>query len=348
MPTPAEQLVSRLNSKKFEAELKRSAREKAEKRAQRRRELSQKPIKTDARLVAWIDVLGFSHELQQVKTDADLQAAYRKMLFVHDCFNKESASDEPEERRQANKIMGRTVLALSDGLIVTAGLKGAALDLMSPFDLLMSLVGEIIMAQSACAMRGIFLRGGISAGPFHFDNDILLSPALVRAYKLESKRAVYPVIVITPETVAELRRLPGIEAHAEDSEPSLGYFLRFKSPHQEKGERFYFLDYVRHMADPNNYSFQSSADRNAFFDRKRSPEERQRILNESLDKSALKALQCYQRQLITAYRQATSEKVRSKYRWLMRYHNRTLKSITSFYDPALIALDQFQTQSPQP
>ena len=64
----------------------------AEKRAQRRRKLSQKPIKADARLVAWIDVLGFSHDLQQVKTDADLQAVYRKMLFVHDWFDKDSVS----------------------------------------------------------------------------------------------------------------------------------------------------------------------------------------------------------------------------------------------------------------
>ena len=318
---------------------------KADKRAQRRREL-EKPIKADPRLVAWIDVLGFSHELQQVKTGADLQAAYRKMLFVHDWFNKESASDEPDERVDANKVSGRTILALSDGLVVTAGVKNAAMELTSPFDLLMSLVGEIIMAQAACAMKGIFLRGGISAGPFYFDNDILLSPALVQAHKLESERAVYPVIVIAAEVVAQLRGLPGIEAHAEDSDPSLDYFLPFKSPYQKKGERFFFLNYVRYMAD--NSSFDTRADRDAATDKRRSAAERQRIFNESHDRSALKALQCHQRQLITAYNHATSEKVRSKYRWLMRYHNRTLKSISSFYDPALIDLDQFHPHSLKP
>jgi|GEM_PF-1902219 len=343
MRTPAEHIVAELNSKRFETELKRSALEKAEKRAQRRKELIEKPIETDYRLVAWIDILGFSQQLQAVKTDADLQAAYRKLLFVHDWFNKESASDEPEVLAEANQIQGRSILALSDGLVVTASVSASTPGLYSPFDLLMSLVDQIIMAQTACAIKGIFLRGGIGIGPYYFKNDILLSPALVRAYKLESERACYPVILITPETVTELRGLEGIEAYGEDEDPSLGYFRPFKSPRQKKGERFYFLDYVRYMAAPDNYFFHSMADRDAAADKTRPAEDRQRIFNESHDKSALDALQRHQLQLVQAYEGAASEKVRAKYRWLMSYHNRTLKSVNRFYDPALIDLRQFNS-----
>ena len=206
---------------------------------------------------------------------------------------------------------------------------------------MMSLIDQIIMAQAACAMAGIFLRGGISIGPFYFDNDILLSPALVRSYKLETERATYPVILITPETVGALRRLHGLECYARGADPSRDYFRPFKSPRQKKGERFYFLDYVRYMAAPDNYFFDSLADRDACADRRKSDEERQRIFDESHDKSALKALQSHRRRLIEAYNGSPSERVKAKYRWLMDYYNRTLQSITPFYDPALIDLHQF-------
>lgn len=333
--------MAKLNSKSFEAELKRSANEKAKTRELRRKALLEKPIEPDICLVAWIDILGFSHQLQAVKSDAELQATYRKMLFVHEWLNKSGASDEPEVLAEANKLQGRQVIALSDGIVVTGSLRAATPGLYSPFDLMMSLVDQVIMAQAACAMAGIFLRGGISIGPFYFDNDILLSPALVQAYKLETERATYPVILITPETVAALRQLHGLEYYAEGADPSQHYFRPFKSPHQKKGERFFFLDYVHYMPSPDIYFFNSLADRDACADRNRSAEERQRIFNESHDKSALKALQSHQRQLVTAYKESATERIKAKYRWLMAYHNRTLQSINSFYDPALVDLQRF-------
>jgi hypothetical protein len=339
---PAERLLAKLTSKRFEAELKRSAAEKAKWRAERQKELRERTIDTDYRLVAWIDILGFSQQIQAVKTAADLQAVYRKMLFVHDWFNKETASDEPEETAEANRIQGWSILALSDGLVVTASVSASAPGLYSPFDLLMSLVDQIIMAQTACAMKGIFLRGGISTGPYYFQDDILLSPALVRAYKLESQRAKYPVILIAAETIDELRRAEGIEAFGGDGDPSASYFKPIKTPRRKKGERLYFLDYIRYMAAPDNYFFDSLADRDAAVDKSRPAEERQRIFDESHDKSALKALQCHKGQITSAYEAATCDRVKAKYRWLMRYHNQTLKSTNRFYDPALVDLSLYR------
>ena len=240
-----------------------------------------------------------------------------------------------------NSNYSRTILALSDGLVVTAGLNADALKVSTAYDLLMSLIGEIIMAQAHCALKGIFLRGGVSLGRFYFDNDILLSPALIRAYKLETERACYPVILITQDAVKELRRLPGIKHYGEGFDPSLSYFLPFKSPRQLKGERFFFLDYISYIADPDNHGFHSSADRIAAADRSKSPEERNRIFSLSHWKSALRSLNHHKKMLIEAYRACSTEKTKAKYRWLMRYHNRTIKRFGSFHDPALIDLAQF-------
>ena len=340
MPTPAEVLAAKFNSEDFMERVSRESEEKTRKRAERRKELFEKKIKASSRVVAWIDILGFSQQMQMVKTDADWQAAYRKMLSVHELFAKVSASDEPEVQAEINENYGRTILALSDGLVVTAGLHAKAVQMMSPYDLLMSLVGEILTAQAHCALVGIFLRGGIGTGRFYFDNDILLSPALIRAYKLESERADYPAIVIAKETVETLSSLPGIRHYAKGCEPSLAYFRPFKSPRQKKGERFYFLDYLSYIAEPNNHGFNRDADRVAYT-RTRDPKKRQRIYDLSHWKCALHFMTRHKENLITAYRSSSSERVKSKYRWLMRYHNRTIERFGEFHAPALIDLRKF-------
>jgi len=343
--TPAEQLIAKLKSDAFNAEVKSQSEETMRRREQRRKELVEKPIAADSRVVAWIDILGFSRQLQAARTEADFQAAYRKMLFVQEWFNKESANDDPESRAEVNEFLGRSVLALSDGLVVTAGLSGKALRAEAPYDLAMSLMWEIVVAQAACALKGIFLRGGISAGLFHFENDILLSPALVHAYKLESEQAVYPIIVITHETLTELRALPGVEAYSEDSKPD-GYFVPLAPEggnQREPHEKLFFLDYVRYIAEPGMYSFDSVTDRDIWLDKNRPRAERRRIFDESLQKSAVKALQEHGQQIITAYREASTEEVKKKYKWLAEYHNRTLANQSATYDRARIDLAQFKS-----
>lgn len=325
------------------ADAARSADEKIAKRAQRRKELHEKNIAADVRIVAWVDILGFSHKLQQAKTDADFRAVYHKMLFVQEQFGAPSASDEPEEQEQINKTYGRTVLALSDGLVVTASANAEARVAMTLYDLLMSFIGEVVMAQAHCALKGIFLRGGISIGPFYCENNILLSPALVRAYKLETERAAFPVIIVEQRHVAVLRKLSGIKHYAKDCEPSLSYFCPFKSPAQNKGERFYHLNYVNYLSHPENHGFFRDRDRTAFFDRDTfSPRERDRISDVSHCKSAARETTHHKKLLIDAYNATEDPKIRAKYRWLMAYHNRCIRGYNRFYDEAQIDLTKFK------
>ena len=106
-------------------------------------------------------------------------------------------------------------------------------------------------------MNGIFLRGGISIGPYHYDNDILLSPPMIRAYKLETERVSYPVIIVEQQHIAALRQLPGIKHYAVDAfetdrNPTS---VHSKAPAQQKGERFFFLDYLNYLAQLGNHGF---------------------------------------------------------------------------------------------
>lgn len=318
--------------------IQREAAENSEKRHQQREELLNKPIKAEERLVAWIDILGFKHEMEQVKTDADLQKAYRKMLYVHEQFNKETASDDPLNQANINKTYGRRILALSDGIVVAAENSKAvpARDSMTQYDLLMSLVPDLIEAQAGCSLRGIFLRGGISEGQFYFENDILLSAGLVRAYTIESTIACYPVVLIERKLVDDLRTLDGYTDYALGCDPSEKYFLPFERPDKRDEGKYYYLDYIGYIADPGNHGFFSEEDRVAAFDKGRDPKVRDRIHGESLAKSALRCLQRHKDKVSEAYTAITDEKVKKKYEWLIDYHNRTIKESGSFYDSALI------------
>ena len=319
------------------------AKEKA--RALLRQELRDKDITAEPRIVAWIDILGFSRELLKAQTTEQNRAVYRKMLFVHEAFDSPTASDEPEDIQQINEAYGRSVLALSDGLVVTASPSAIGRSGMTPYDFLMSFIGDIVMAQANCAVNGIFLRGGISIGPFYHENNILLSPALVQSYKLETERAAYPVIIILPDHVSALRQLKGFKHYSKDFEPSQTYFRPFKSPAQRKGERFLHLDYLRFLADPDSHGFFRDQDRVDSSNRdKYSPEERQRLFSLSHFKSAARAMKRHKEKLIAAYHATDSERVKAKYRWMMAYQNRTLKGYNSVYNQALIDLEQFRAK----
>lgn len=322
------------------ANAERSVAIEAAKKAARRQELHEKNISTDHRIVAWIDILGFSQMLQQAKSEDEMRRVYRKMLFVQEQFGTETASDDPETTRKVNVDYGRSVVALSDGLVVTASANAEARAVMTPYDLLMGFVGELVEAQANCAANGIFLRGGISIGPYYYNNNILLSPALVRAYKLESQRASYPVIVINRADVEALRALPGIKRYAPDAEPSRSYFRPFKSPAQRKGERFYFLHYLGFLSHADNHGWLSQEDRERYA--ASSGEMRNRIFTDSHGKMAAHFMWRHKRHVATAYRQTDSEPIKRKYRWLLEYQARTIRGYPKVYDKAQIDLREFR------
>lgn len=314
-------------------QIKKQSEEDARRRAERRRTLWNKDIAREVRVVAWIDILGFSDELLRATTDDEYRATYRKMLRVHDEFGHPHANAEPEQQHKINREFGREVRVLSDGLIVTATPNAEARRVMPAYDLLIDFLQDIQWAQANCAASGIFLRGGISIGPYHYDDDILLSPALIRAYQLETKRACFPVIIINAQDMAQIASLSGAEDHGVP--PQL--VRPFKSPAQKRGERFFFIDYLDYLRWPDNHGWFSDADRKAHT-RARNSTERNRIFTTSHRKEAARLMRLHKRHLLTAFRATASPRVKAKYRWLMNYQNRALRGFPAVFNSARIDL----------
>ena len=55
--------------------------------------------------------------------------------------------------------------------------------------------------------KNLYLRGGISPGFHYEDENIIFSDGLIKSYYLESKKAIYPRIIIDDELINRIKRL---------------------------------------------------------------------------------------------------------------------------------------------
>jgi hypothetical protein len=100
--------------------------------------------------------------------------------------------------KEEKKILGKSVLAFSDCLVISAPLRSQLADIQGTFDLLISELSSDAWAQGTCVLRGIFPRGDVDLGFWYRQKDTLISSAMVLAYRLEHAACV-PMIAITPE-----------------------------------------------------------------------------------------------------------------------------------------------------
>lgn len=276
-------------------------------------------------LVAFIDILGFSNKIVAAKTAEELKQIYEEVRTVQRELEKPSAVEDPFEQEDVNLDHGKKVIALSDGVVVAITSDCKAGPVMTPYDLFMLEILTIIVAQAQCVCRGIFLRGGIGRGTFFFEDDILLSPPLVTAYRLETNCAVYPVIVVEAETVDFLFKQKGRSRYKGNGDPSPKYFRPFTSPKYPEA-KLYMLDYLPVTRDEDRgWIFREDYDEY----RKANGEEKSAVLYRRDVKNAAWFLGHHRKAVLDAYRAADRPEVKEKYIWLMNYHNECVPD----YDP---------------
>lgn len=131
--------------------------------------------------VAFLDVMGFKELVQGSSVDK-----------LENYFNIVDTSFEffSEHRKTLDK------LAISDSIIIATG------DSIENFT---ALLKSIRMLQARCATSDIWLRGGISFGEVHFDQNTntIVGRGFVNAYLLESQ-AVFPRVIIDPAILKKL------------------------------------------------------------------------------------------------------------------------------------------------
>ena len=268
-------------------------------------------------LVIFLDVLGFSKVVGDADAPAALHRAYRTLLDVQSRVDLPSAGENELELAAQNRDYGKQVLALSDSIVIAVDPASYAANARNPFDILCLELIWVLHAQMQLVAKGIFLRGGISHGKFFSQDNLLISPALVRAHELESKIAKHPRILIGQSTLDWLRGLRGHGYHAAD--PTVNY-LRPVLDLPAGAEPAYMLDYLpEHAREFGQTRWVDPKDHRRFV---AAPDgwARQAILEEKWRKGRQLVIRVHRQKVERAFRRA-DDKVRPKYAWLLNYHN---------------------------
>ncbi len=305
-------------------------------------DIEQTALKTQMKecCVAFIDILGFKN---MVSTDIDsvvLALRYIEMFcksffkfpsretgkstyplkyrpeYNYDySYNQEESSEE-----EMNKP---TVTMFSDSIVIS-----------QPFDSFFDIsefVEFISKIQYTLLTEGILIRGGISTGTLYHSDKYLFGTAIVSAYKLESKKAIYPRIIIDEKLLLEIDRI--IENKFEQSYKNYFVFNGEKHywiPHDDYStyeySRYIQTDfdgiyYINYLQDNLNTIQGSSKE---FLDVSL------RLLQDVYEGECKKIIQ-----LINSGLQCNDQKVRKKYEWLKEKYNKTIKHYLSTYSNLL-------------
>lgn len=97
--------------------------------------------------------------------------------------------------------------------------------------------------QFTFAKANIFIRGAISISDLYMDENIVLGPALIESYKLESEKAVNPRILLSKEVVTIVKEHINYYSEHDSSPQSKEYLIDIDGYHFVNYLSILFYDY---------------------------------------------------------------------------------------------------------
>ena len=178
------------------------------------------------RIVAFVDVLGFKDLVDSSKDDVKaLRNITSALSTLYEWIWKWEADGGDSSF---------AFTQFSDSVVLSA-----LADTQDSFEMLLQLMlGIVDIAYSNC----IIVRGGIARGKLIHDNEMVVGPAMVDAYFLESQIAKYPRIVISEELKTEFE--VNLQEYV-DSQPNLTEIPSFnKIFKQDDVDGLWYMDYI--------------------------------------------------------------------------------------------------------
>lgn len=142
--------------------------------------------------VAYLDILGYRQRVLEVTREGAAEALDDTVatlrLAVDTCLNVW------EELKLADGDMTPQVRIFSDTVVVAIpGQPSGGL----------AMLGLLALNLCALSVSGFFVRGAIVRGRHYDDGQILISPALIRAYDMERSEAFHPRVLVSDEVRAD-------------------------------------------------------------------------------------------------------------------------------------------------
>lgn len=173
---------------------------------------------------AYIDILGFSEKI--IKNDLSFFNSYLKTLneelthieAMHDLSGKEGFKSFELKIFTDNFVFGHPWYD-----------EFGESELGNIFEVLSHIQYTFIKSK-------IFVRGAISVSGLYMDENIVLGPALIESYKLETEKAIYPRIILSNEVVDIVKKHIDYYSDKEFSPQNKEYLIDI--------DGFHFINYL--------------------------------------------------------------------------------------------------------
>lgn len=166
-------------------------------------------VDVEPRFVCFMDILGFSAMVDEYDQDSSsnilqkLQAAFKEAMQV---LTSQSLHLEESE------IEYLEYRVFSDCICISLPYFDNEVNYTTNLMLLLTYVRGL---QTSLMTKGVFTRGGIAAGPYYMDENVLFSKAMIRAYNIENKEAIYPRIVLDKGIIEKLKNYLHSSLHVQ-------------------------------------------------------------------------------------------------------------------------------------
>lgn len=163
----------------------------------------------EKKIVAFVDILGFS---QFVVSNERNPLDIKELL---DIFQNECKV--AREKNLDKTIFNKEITTFSDCIVISYA--------FTNYGSLFHILLDLFYIQVDFICKGFFLRGGVTCGDVYHNGDMIFGPAMVRAYEIESQKAVYPRILVSPELVEDAIKNPADSNNSKEEAEYLKLFL---------------------------------------------------------------------------------------------------------------------------
>jgi len=208
-------------------------------------------MKYEQRIVAFIDILGFKSLLNGTldKNGNDDEKAIDAVISAYEAIRDIWDLDKKSDFIDTKSSGTKKVSVFSDCLVVSFEINQSS-------EVFFTLL-EIKWLIMRLLARKILCRGAVSLGKFIHTDNYLFGPALVEAYTLESKAAMYPRVILD-HTVIEAgvnnrslnQKQEYVKSLLEQDSDGMYYIDYFFKAQSELDDPAYgFPEYIENLAD---------------------------------------------------------------------------------------------------
>lgn len=213
------------------------------------------PSEMEGRLVAYIDILGFSSAILNGSEDVKNGATFLIQKLYHFDQKREYLIEN-----QSIQDMSLEITSVSDSIIISTPRPKANEHLVFT---LIKLCGYTAKMQAELLESGFLSRGGITSGKLIHQSSLVVGEAICKAVNLEknvAKKYGIPAVIVDEELIKEFLEVGRNLSHQHatkfpdhifdvDCQP----YLNMSFAHIEKQANHYFVNYLRLNFARGNY-----------------------------------------------------------------------------------------------